>query len=115
MRGEAELLNNSAVPRLSVAAVAKKPLRAGDKISQAFGSFEARGKAVRIRENYGHVPIGLLNNAVVKREIEPGQMICFDNVEMPENTALTIWREIESAARARVPSEQKERNHVRTS
>jgi len=50
--------------------------------------------AVKIAENLGHVPIGLLANAVVTRHIEPGQQISFDDVEVPESLALRAWREI---------------------
>ena len=93
--GGGVLLNNSENPTISVAAIAKLPLAPGHIIKQGIGSFDVRGIAVRIDENRGHVPIGLLANAVVSRNIEPGQQIYFDDVEIPESLALRIWQEIE--------------------
>lgn len=95
LNGGGVLLNNSENPTISVAAIAKLPLAPGHIIKQGIGSFDVRGIAVRIDENRGHVPIGLLANAVVSRNIEPGQQIYFDNVEIPESLALRIWQEIE--------------------
>jgi len=93
--GGGVLLNNSENPTIGVAAVAKLPLAPGHSIKNGIGSFEFRGIAVRISENKGHVPIGLLSDAVVTRNIEPGQQISFDDIEIPESKALGIWQEIE--------------------
>jgi len=91
LRGEGVLLNNGARPTVSVAAVAKNTLARGDVISRGVGSFDVRGASVRIRENPDHVPIGLLQNAVVVRPVEPGQMLMLDDVELPESLALEAW------------------------
>jgi predicted homoserine dehydrogenase-like protein len=90
------LLNNSKRPRVSVATVAKHDLKPGDRIDQGIGSFDVRGIAVRIAENIGHVPIGLMQNAVVKRRLATGDLLSFDDVEIPESLALKAWREIEA-------------------
>ena len=66
----------------------------GEVIRRGMGSFEVRGSAVRIAESPAHIPIGLLADAVVKRRIEPGQPISFDDVVIPESLALRAWREI---------------------
>ncbi len=95
LSGGGVLLNNGENPTISVAAIAKLPLAPGHIIKQGIGSFEVRGIAVRISENKGHIPIGLLANAVVTRNIEPGQQISFDDIEIPESQALRIWQEIE--------------------
>lgn len=88
------LLNNGNYPTISVAAIAKRPLEPGDTIRRGIGSFDVRGTAVRIAENRGHVPIGLLANALITRHIELGQQISFDDVELPDTLALHAWGHI---------------------
>lgn len=107
LRGGDILLNNTTTPRISVAAVAKKKLEAGTCIDRGIGSFEVRGECVRIAENPEHVPIGLLNEAVVQREIEPGARLTMEDVELPDNLATRAWHEtlsrvLEPATEARV-------------
>lgn len=87
------LLNNGKDPKLSVAAIAKGPLQPEDIIQKGIGSFQVRGQAMKIATNRSHVPIGLLVNAVVKRHVEQGQVITFDDVALPESLALTAWLE----------------------
>ena len=91
--GGGVLLNNSKNPTISVAAVAKRPLASGHFIRRGIGSFDVRGIAVNIADNPNHIPIGLLANAVLNRNIESGQQISFDDVEIPESLALLAWRE----------------------
>ena len=88
------VLNNSPSPSISVAAIAKRAIKRGEIIERGIGSFDVRGSTVRIRENKNHVPIGLLVNAVAKRDIEQGQLVCFDEVDVPESLALHAWQEI---------------------
>jgi len=95
LNGGGVLLNNSENPAIGVAAIAKRALVPGDNIGRGIGSFDVRGIAVRITDSPGHVPIGLLANAVVTGHIGPGQQISFDDVEIPESLALRAWREIE--------------------
>lgn len=85
------LLNNSACPRISVATVAKRKLTRGTPIDVGIGSFDVRGVAVRIVENVDHVPIGLVRNAVIRRTVEPEQILTFDDMELPESVALGAW------------------------
>lgn len=87
------LLNNSINPRISVGAIAKIPLKTGQPIEKGIGSFEVRGESLEIANNPNHVPIGLLSNAFIIRNIEPGQLISFDDVEIPESLALKAWKE----------------------
>jgi predicted homoserine dehydrogenase-like protein len=91
--GRPPLLNNGSVPRISVAAVAKQGLAPGQHIEHAIGGFDVRGSAIRLASTPDRVPIGLLGGARVKRRIEPGQTILFDDVELPESRALSIWLE----------------------
>ncbi|MFN2134765.1 MAG: NAD(P)-dependent oxidoreductase, partial [Candidatus Promineifilaceae bacterium] len=94
LEGRQPLLDNSPAPRTSVAAVAKRSLSADNVIKRGIGSFDVRGEAVTIVEQPDHVPIGLLDCAFLKHDIEPGQRITFADVDLPDSLALTIWREI---------------------
>jgi len=100
VRGGGVLLNNGAVPRVGVASVAKRPLKPGEYIERGCGSFDLRGICVNIAERPGHVPICLADKLHVKRAIEPGQVVTFDDVHLPESHALEAWRVIEARALA---------------
>lgn len=91
--GGGVLLNNGKNPRISVAAVAKKRLIPGDSIKRGVGSFVVRGEAVKSSDYIGHVPIGLLSDVVLKRFVEPGDILSFDDIEIPESLALAAWQE----------------------
>lgn len=95
VNGGGVLLNNTVEPGISVGAVAKTKINPGEEIKHGIGSFRVRGEALRIKENKGHLPIGLLNNAVIIRPIEEGQFITFEDVEIPESLALLAWLETE--------------------
>jgi len=95
INGGGILINNGENPTISVAAVAKKRLNPGDKIKKGIGSFAVRGSAVRIAENRGHLPIGLLNDAIITRRVEAGELLSFNDVEIPDSLALRAWRDIE--------------------
>ena len=100
LMGDAPLLTNSPRPRFSVSAVAKRDLQPGERIPCGIGSFEVRGVAVRISDRPNHVPIGLMANAVVTREIRQGELISFDDVELPKSLALTAYLSSRSQALA---------------
>jgi len=95
INGGGVLLNNSSEPRISMAAVAKRDLQPGNKIGFACGSFELRGQAVAIKDHPGHVPIGLLNNAVIRSAVSRGQILTWDDVEVPDSLAIEAWKGIE--------------------
>lgn len=88
------LMNNGAKPRYSVAAIAKQEMPKDHPISHAIGSFDLRGEAVAITDIQDHVPIGLIQQCRTTRHIEPGEIIRFKDVELPESRALEIWRDI---------------------
>lgn len=94
LNGGPKLLDNSAIPQFSVAAVAKRRLLPGELISRGMGGFEVRGEAVRIVEHPDHLPIGLLFNGVVRNSVEPGQVLTFDDVDLPDSLAVSAWKEI---------------------
>ena len=94
LNGGGILLDNSKVPSVSIAALAKHDILKGHRINHPIGSFDIRGEAVIIKNNPGHVPLGLLSNIVFKRAVEKGQKICWDDVEVPDSLALRAWRSI---------------------
>ncbi|WP_207459340.1 hypothetical protein [Azospirillum sp. SYSU D00513] len=99
-RQKTVLLDNSASPTISVASIAKRDLRAGERLPYGIGSFDIRGEAVRIADYPGHLPIGLLYHGVLRRAVKAGDVLSMDDVELPESLAFTAWREIERRALA---------------
>ncbi|QQG43053.1 MAG: NAD(P)-dependent oxidoreductase [Candidatus Daviesbacteria bacterium] len=94
LKGGGILLNNGENPQISVATVAKRELKPGETFKRGIGSFVVRGEAINIADYPDHLPIGLAFNVVLKRSIEPGQIISFTDVEIPESQALLAWQEI---------------------
>lgn len=92
INGGSVLMNNSEHPTISVVAIAKQDLPVGTRIHRAIGGFQVRGEAARIQDVPRHVPIGLIQNAVVSRPIQAGQVIGFDDVDLPETMAFEIAR-----------------------
>ncbi|MFF7710712.1 NAD(P)-dependent oxidoreductase [Pseudomonas sp. NPDC007930] len=90
INGGGVLLNNSTAPTLGVAAIAKRAMKAGDVISRGIGGYQLRGEAVLLEQNPDHVPIGMLDHAVLRHSIEPGQVITFADVDIPDSRALEI-------------------------
>ncbi|MCF6245413.1 MAG: hypothetical protein L3J43_10315 [Sulfurovum sp.] len=95
-KGGGVLLDNSTQPTISTATIAKKDLISGTKIEKGIGSFDVRGEAVKIKEHKNHVPIGLMKNVVLKRDVKNGNYITFDDIEIPESLALSAWKSIET-------------------
>jgi len=92
--GGGTLIDNSSRPRIGVVAIAKRRLEPGTRIAHGHGGFEVRGEAARLHEVRGHVPIGALHDAVVRRRVEPGEILGFDDVELPDNPVTRISREL---------------------
>ena len=93
-RGTGPLLNNSSMPTVNVAAIAKRDLAQETPIPQAVGGFAVRGEAVSFAEAPSAVPIGLLDNARIIRRVEKEQVLSWDDVEIPESLARTAARSI---------------------
>jgi len=89
--GEPVLLNNSANPRLTVAAVAKRKILRNEILERGAEGFDVRGIAVQLHDNLDAAPIGLLKNIKVLRDIEPSQIVHFEDVELAETKALEIY------------------------
>ena len=94
------LLNNGPLPKVSVAAIAKHDLKPGERIPRGLGSFSIRGETVRCAEHQGHLPVGLVQNAVVRRHVKAGDILAMEDVDLPDSLALTAWFAIESRMRA---------------
>lgn len=94
LNGGGVLLNNSSKPTVSIVGIAKTDLPAGTRIDRAIGGFQVRGEAARIADVKGHVPIGMIQNAVVTRSVSAGQMLTFDDVDLPDSLAHTIARQL---------------------
>lgn len=92
--GEGMLLNNSSNPTLTVSAVAKRKILKGETIERGAGGFDVRGVAVQLKDNLNAVPICLLQNTLVVRDIEPGQVVQFDDVALAESKAVEIYHQI---------------------
>jgi predicted homoserine dehydrogenase-like protein len=92
LQGQGVLLDNSLHPTASVCAKAKKTLQPGTILKRADRNFFVRGEAINILNFPYHVPIGLVNNVVLKRQIHPGQILEFDDIEIPESKAYEAWR-----------------------
>lgn len=102
LEGAPPLLTNGPRPEISVAAVAKRALRPGDRIERGMGSFETRGICINAADEPGHVPLGLLSNAEVLAPIEPGELLRFDQLDLPHSFGLGLWREHRREAENRV-------------
>lgn len=94
LNGGGVLLNNSSAPTISVVGIAKTDLPVGTSIRRAIGGFQVRGEAARIQDVPNHVPIGMIQNAVITRPVQAGQMLTFDDVELPDTLALSIARQL---------------------
>jgi len=89
--GEAMLLNNSISPTITVGAVAKKAIKKDDIIALGAGGFDVRGMAIKIEGNKDKVPVCLLKNTRVKRDIKEGQLLTFEDVELEPSQALDCY------------------------
>jgi predicted homoserine dehydrogenase-like protein len=90
VNGGGVLLNNSKNPTVGVMALAKKNLTAGTSIQRGIGGFEVRGIASKLSNHPNAVPIGILEKVTVTKPIEAGQILTFDDVEIPDSLALDI-------------------------
>lgn len=96
LAGEEMLLNNSADPRLTIASIAKRGIKAGNTIARGAGGYDVRGEAVQLKDNRDAVPICLLKDTKVIKDVEPGDMLRFEHVDFPNSTALDLYQKITS-------------------
>ncbi len=95
LKGGGVLLDNSSNPTISVTTIAKRDLKPGETIKKGIGSFDVRGITVKIKEHQGHVPIGLMKDAIIKRAVSAGAELTFDDIELPDSLAVKAWKSIE--------------------
>jgi len=74
-------------------AAAKRDMRVGERIdgiggSTVYGIIEKRTTS----SEEGLLPIGLAENAILKRSVRRGQVITFDDVELEEGLIHILWR-----------------------
>jgi len=83
--------NNGPNPTVQVVAIAKRKIMLGELIDRGLGGFDIRGEAVKIRLLPRGVPITLIHKAKFMRTVEEGQVITFNDVELPKSRALDMW------------------------
>src|SRR5690606_5982432 len=93
------LLDNSAEPALGVVAIAKRPIAAGQRIEQPIGGFDLRGESARLDDAHDAVPIGILKGAIPRHAIDPGQVLRWSDVDIPDSKAHDIVRKLRSRRR----------------
>jgi predicted homoserine dehydrogenase-like protein len=91
LQGQGVLLDNSFHPTASVCAIAKRKLQPGTLLTRIDRNFYVRGEAINIVNFPNHVPIGLVNNVVLKRQVNPGQILEFDDIEIQASKAYDAW------------------------
>ena len=94
LSGGGVLLNNSEHPTISVVAIAKCDLPKGTHITRAMGGYQFRGEAARIADVPHHVPIGILQNATLTRNVSAGEMLHFSDVDLPKSLAADIAEDL---------------------
>lgn len=94
LKEDAPLFNNSASPTVGVVAIPKKKLTRGTMISRGIGGNDFYGLACEIDQMTDSVPIGLLDEATLIRDVEPGVPLSWDSVECPSSLARDIWFKI---------------------
>jgi predicted homoserine dehydrogenase-like protein len=74
------------------------------RIDHGCGSFDVRGEMVAIADHRQHMPIGLLENAVVRRRIGRGDVVAWDDVDIYDSLAARAWLQILLRADAQIAS-----------
>ncbi|MFC3285805.1 NAD(P)H-dependent oxidoreductase [Litchfieldella rifensis] len=86
-----------------VVAVAKKSLSSSETLDGE-GGYTVWGRIMRAEDSLalGALPIGLAHGVKLKREIPSGQVLCWDDVEIPASQAVSVRRAMEQAFRDRL-------------
>lgn len=87
-----KILMNTKVNRYMPAAIAKCDIKEGFKINRALGSYEFR--CVSEINNKKLIPITLLTNCVVNKNINEGQIITINDISLTNSKALNIWKNL---------------------
>ena len=88
--GRPPLLNNSANPRIGIAGFLKRDIAKGESFEQAIGSSAVSGRTIHLNQHPNHVPLCLMKNVRFTRNLQAGEMVTFDDIELPHSRALEI-------------------------
>ncbi|MEM1064884.1 MAG: NAD(P)-dependent oxidoreductase [Pseudomonadota bacterium] len=104
IEGRGPLMRHRRPPETMVVAVAKRAVAAGQHTAQAIGTFDFRGEARLIADCADAVPIGLMEDCVLKNGVEPGQVVTWSDVELSKEASVALWRDMitEDAARRHI-------------
>jgi len=98
--GRGALLTNSETPKMNVVAIAKHDFKAGDRMETGIGGFDVRGEVCTFAEEPDAVPIGLLDETVLLRDVEEGQTLAWTDVEVRPGLARDAAWGIQEKVRA---------------
>lgn len=76
--------------RYMIASLSKKNLKKGTVIKRGLGSLETRG--IHYKYCKSLIPLTLLNNATLIRDIPENHLISFNDIDFENNFAINIWR-----------------------
>ena len=76
----------------TVAAVAKRNLKAGEKLDGK-GGFTVWGKALPLPNSKEALPIGLAHNVILQRDVAAGTILQLDDVNLVNDSATSMYRE----------------------
>ncbi|MEL6167676.1 MAG: NAD(P)-dependent oxidoreductase [Pseudomonadota bacterium] len=93
LRGDPPLLTNGTNPVALAAAIVKQPLGAGHVFAKAVGGFDIRASAFEFADAPDAVPANLLDGAQLKHAVEPGHVLTWADLDVPDSLALTLWLE----------------------
>jgi len=83
------IINNGGNPKAQTIAVAKFGLKPGDKLD-GIGGDKVYGNIDRIESAKGYLPVGLSDEAIVKKALHQDQPIKLSDVELPVNAATKL-------------------------
>jgi predicted homoserine dehydrogenase-like protein len=84
-------------PTAEVVAVAKRDLRAGEKLG-GIGSADYYGRVYRVSDAAGMLPLGLASGARTTRPVARGEVISRSGVELAEGSLVVALRRLQDAA-----------------
>lgn len=77
--------------RGTVAAIAKRDLKAGERLDGE-GGYTVWGRALPIENAKNVLPIGLADHVTLKRDVHQGTRLTFDDVDLGDDPALDLYR-----------------------
>lgn len=90
--GRGPLMKHCRKPELTVGTIAKRALPKGTQVTQAAGSFDFRGEAMRLSDATDAVPIGLMEACTLREPLEPGQIVRWTDVDLTKEASVALWK-----------------------